>query len=91
VPTIEAGAEVWESLSVHERNELLRSLLAAVAVRAVGPGKRVAVPDRVRVFRYGADLRLPAGRNGSANGIVPLWADANAVDVLFVPSVEDAL
>lgn len=91
LPAIEGGVDIWPSLNVHERNELLRSLLAAVVVRPVGPGPRVAVADRVRVFRFGADVRLPAGRTGKAAGLVPLpWPDVDGVDVLGIPGVEDA-
>lgn len=83
---IEGGTEVWQTLNPSERNELLRSLLAAVAVRAVGGGATVEVGDRVRVFRFGADITLPRGRTGSASGIVPLpWPDVDGVDVLGIP------
>lgn len=90
LPAIEGGADIWPDLASAERNELLRSLLAAVAVRPVGAGAKVPVADRVRVFRYGADLRLPHGRIGIAAGIVPIpWRDIDGVDVLGVPSVEN--
>jgi DNA invertase Pin-like site-specific DNA recombinase len=91
LPAMEGGTEVWQTLNPSERNELLRSLLAAVAVRSVGAGARVEVGDRIRVFRFGADVQLPRGRTGSASGIVPLpWPDIDGVDVLGVASVEDA-
>jgi DNA invertase Pin-like site-specific DNA recombinase len=92
LPVIEGGAEVWETLNSSERNELLRGLLAAVAVRAVGAGARVEVADRVRIFRFGANIKLPRGRTGSASGIVPLpWPDIDGVDVIGVPSAENPL
>lgn len=91
LPAIEGGAEIWPGLSPSEKNELLRSLLAAVGVRPVGAGARVSVPGRVRVWRYGAEVRLPGGRTGAAAGIVPLpWPDVDGVDVLGIPGVEDA-
>jgi site-specific DNA recombinase len=91
LPALQGGAEIWADLNHDERNALLRSLFAAVAVRPVGSGARVAVADRVRVFRYGAELSLPRGRTGSASGIVPLWDDADGVNVIGVSSAEDAL
>lgn len=91
LPAIEAGSEIWPDLNPSEQNELLRSLLAAVGVRPVGPGKKVAVEDRVRVWRYGADLARPGGRTGTAGGLVPLpWPDIDGVDVLGVSPIEDA-
>lgn len=90
LPAMEGGVDVWCDLNPHERNELLRSLLAAVAVRPVGSGARVPVADRVRVFRYGADVRLPSGRTGKAAGIVPIqWPDIDGIDVLGIPGIED--
>jgi site-specific DNA recombinase len=92
LPPVEGGAETWAGLNAHSRNDLLRHLLAAVVVRPVGSGARVAVADRVRVFRYGAELVLPNRRDGIAAGIVPMpWPDADGIDVLGVPIVEDAL
>jgi hypothetical protein len=92
LPAIEGGAEVWPTLNPHQRNELLRGLLAAVAVRPVGAGARVAVADRVRVFAFGASVRLPGGRTGGAAGIVPLpWPDVDGVDVLGISGGEDPL
>lgn len=92
LPAIEGGAEVWPTLNPHQRNELLRGLLSAVAVRAVGAGARVPVADRVRIFAFGADVRLPGGRSGSSAGIVPLpWPDPDGVDVLGIPASEDSL
>lgn len=92
LPAMEGGAEIWETLNPSERNELLRSLLAAVAVRAVGPGARVDVADRTRVFRFGADLKLPAGRSAAGSGIIPLpWPDLDAEDVLGITGTKDPL
>jgi DNA invertase Pin-like site-specific DNA recombinase len=92
LPAIEGGAEIWESLNPTERNELLRSLLAAVAVRSVGAGVRVDVADRTRVFRFGAEVMLTAGRTGTANGLVPLpWPDLDSEDVLRIAGPEDSL
>jgi DNA invertase Pin-like site-specific DNA recombinase len=85
LPALQGGAGIWADLNHDERNSLLRHLLAAVVVRPVGSGARVAVADRVRCFRYGAHLTLPSGPNGSASGIVPIpWPDADHVDVIGV-------
>jgi site-specific DNA recombinase len=92
LPAIEGGAEVWPTLNQHQRNELLRGLLSAVAVRPVGAGARVPVADRVRIFAFGADVRLPGGRTGAPSGIVPLsWPDIDGVEVLGISSGKDAL
>lgn len=92
LPAIQGGAEIWSELSHQERNDLLRSLLAAVAVRPVGSGARVPVADRTRVFRYGAAIELPRGASGEASGIVPLpWPDVDGVDVIGIAAIEDAL
>jgi DNA invertase Pin-like site-specific DNA recombinase len=93
VPSVASGADVWADLNGHERNQLLRSLLAAVVVaRAGGRGARVPLEDRVRVLAHGADLRLPERRGGAAAGIVPLaLPDFDDASVLRAPSGEDAL
>ena len=90
-PTLRSGADAWQDLSVHERNTLLRSLLAAVFVRPVGKGRRVPVEDRVRVVVYGTELPLPVDRGHEASGIVPIFPDPDDVGVLSVPPAEDAL
>jgi DNA invertase Pin-like site-specific DNA recombinase len=90
-PALESGADAWNDLNAHERNTLLRSLLAAVIVRPVGKGRRVPVEDRVRVVVYGTELPLPANRGHLASGIVPIFPDADDVGVLSVPPTEDAL
>jgi hypothetical protein len=90
-PALESGADAWQALNVHERNMLLRSLLAAVIVRPAGKGRRVPVEDRVRVVVYGTELPLLANRGHLASGIVPIFPDADDVGVLGVPPTEDAL
>jgi DNA invertase Pin-like site-specific DNA recombinase len=73
IPMVGTGAEVWGSLDAQERNTVLRGLLAAVVVRrAGGRGARVALADRVRVFKFGADIDLPPRGGGKAGGIVPI-------------------
>lgn len=91
LPTIGSGADVWGDLEAHERNTLLRGLLAAVVVRPVGRGRRVPIADRARVLARGADLALPNGNNGHRGvGIVPIdFPDADAVGVLRVAAGED--
>jgi site-specific DNA recombinase len=92
MPVIESGAEIWRDLNPAERNELLRSLLSAVGIRSVGPGVKVPISERVRIWSFGADLRLPGGRNGTASGIVPLpWPDVDGVDVLGISGGKDSL
>jgi DNA invertase Pin-like site-specific DNA recombinase len=85
------GADVWESLTGHERNQLLRSLLSAVLVRASGRGKRVPLIDRVRVLRHGAEVRLAERRGGRENGagIVSVWVDVDHPDALRLAASED--
>jgi DNA invertase Pin-like site-specific DNA recombinase len=80
------GADVWDDLGATQRNALLRTLLSAVVVRKVGRGKRVAVRDRVRVLRFGADVELSVGHRGdAAGGIVPIpFLHADHPDVLRV-------
>lgn len=89
VPDFSTGADVWEDLDGHERNQLLRGLLAAVVVAPAGRGRRVPIEDRTRVLRHGADVRLPERRGGTAAGIVPLpLDDLDGPDVLRVASGE---
>lgn len=90
-PSLGSGADAWQDLDPHERNTLLRSLLAAVIVRPAGKGRRVPVEDRVRVVAYGTDLRLPPNRGHLASGIVPIFPDTDDVGVLSIPPAEDAL
>ena len=91
-PVISSAAGAWERMSPHERNALLRGLLAAVIVRPVGRGRRVPVDERVRVLRRGAQLGLPEVAASTGWGPQPLpWPDADSVDVLGIPAGEDAL
>jgi|GEM_PF-3453598 len=90
-PTLGSGADAWHDLNAHERNTLLRSLLAAVFVRPAGKGRRVPVDDRVRVVVFGTELPLPANRGHLASGIVPVFPDADDVGVLSISPTEDAL
>lgn len=90
-PARGSGADAWQDLNMHERNTLLRGLLAAVIVRPAGKGRRVPVEDRTRVVAYGTALVLPANRGHLASGIVPIFPDADDVGVLSVPPAEDAL
>jgi site-specific DNA recombinase len=91
-PAVGSGADVWEELNAHERNTLLRGLLAAVVVRPVGRGRRVPVEDRVRVLAYGTDLGLPSQRGHLGSGIVPIaFPDPDEVGVLTRPPGEDSL
>ena len=73
VPDMGTGADAWEVLDSHERNQLLRSLLSVVVVaRAGGRGSRTPLEDRVRVLAFGADVLLPERSGGEASGIVPI-------------------
>jgi site-specific DNA recombinase len=92
VPTVGDGAAVWEDLSAHDRNQLLRALLAAVVVRPAGRGRKVPMADRARVLALGADLGLPQRDGHNATGIVPMpFEDLDGEAVLGVPASEDAL
>jgi site-specific DNA recombinase len=91
-PNGATGAEVWKALDGHERNRLLRSLLAAVVVRRAGRGKRVPLADRVRVISHGTPLELPARRGGEAAGMVPIpFADLDDEGLLGMLAGEDRL
>lgn len=91
LPAVKSGDEVWDDLSVHERNTVLRGLLTCVVVRPVGRGQTVPVGERARVLRYGADITLPTSSGTHAAGIVPVWVDADSDDVLGVATGEDTL
>ena len=93
IPGVRSGAEVWATLGGHERNLLLRGLLAAVVVRrAGGRGARVPLEGRVRVLAHGAEIVLPTGRGGQAAGLVRLeFPDLDHPDVLRPPSSEKSL
>jgi len=92
VPVTGTGADAWERLNGHERNALLRALLAAVVVRPVGRGKRTPLEDRVRLLAHGAAVTLARGRGGRAAGIVPIpLPDLDSPDVLRLPAGEDRL
>lgn len=87
VPVFESGADAWEALDDHGRNQLLRALLEVVVVRdAGGRGRRVPVGDRVRVIARGAALDLVERRAGRAAGIRPLpFPDLGDEHVLGIP------
>lgn len=89
LPQIRGGIETWSQLNAHERNRLLRHLLAAVIVRPAGRGRRPPVSSRVRVIAAGIDLGLPSSAPERGNGIVPIWFDSDADGVLGVSSGED--
>lgn len=91
LPQIQGGREVYLSLGQHERNQFLRSLLACVIVRRAGRGRTVAVAERCRVLRYGADIVLPGSTGEVAGGIVPLWENGDGEDLPGVLAGEDAL
>lgn len=92
LPNLGETHDVWEQLSVHERNQLLRALLEVVVVRKAGRGGRPKVQDRVRVIRHGAGLVQPYGGGGVARGIEPVvWVEADDERVAGVFVGEDAL
>ena len=87
-----SGAVVWEALDAHERNTLLRGLLAAVVVkRAGGRGARVPLADRVRVLAFGAKIKVPERHGSGPADFVPIpLPDIDAPGVLRPPVGEDA-
>jgi DNA invertase Pin-like site-specific DNA recombinase len=92
IPDYTTGADAWHTLDERERNQLLRGLLAAVVVAPAGRGSRTPLSDRVRVLRFGADVKLPQRRGREAYGLVPIaLPDVDNPDVLRVPAGEDAL
>jgi DNA invertase Pin-like site-specific DNA recombinase len=86
------GADVWGTLDAHERNALLRGLLAAVVVRrAGGRGARVPLEDRVRVLAFGTELAVPVRCGNEPAAVVPIpLPDLDADGVLRAPLGEDA-
>ena len=88
IPTAKRASEVWVELDAHERNALLRGLLAAVVVRAAGRGRKVPVAERAIVLRYGTALALPTRAVG---GLFPIPFDPHGPDVLRVPAAKDGL
>jgi DNA invertase Pin-like site-specific DNA recombinase len=92
LPVGVTGAEVWETLNGHERNTLLRGLLAAVVVkRAGGRGSRVALGDRVRVLAHGSELAFPGPCGNDRAPVVPIaLPNLDSVGVLSLPLVQDA-
>lgn len=92
LPAIKGGEGIWEQLNTSERSDLLRGLFAAVVVTPVGKGRNVPVVDRVRVFKFGADVPLPRRSSGTASGIVELpWPDLDDPRLVSVSGIEDAL
>jgi DNA invertase Pin-like site-specific DNA recombinase len=92
LPMEGTAADVWESLAAHERNTLLRGLLAAVVVRrAGGRGARVPLAERARVLAFGTALAVPVARGNEPAEIlrIPL-PDLDAPGVLRLPGGEDA-
>lgn len=92
-PGFNSGAEVWDQLNDHGRNQLLRALLEVVIVRrAGGRGARVPVTERVRVVAHGAGVELVERRAGRAAGIRPLlFPDLSDEHVLRIPVGEEPL
>lgn len=93
MPAVGTGADAWATLDGHERNVLLRALLAAVVVRrAGGRGHIVPIESRVRVLAHGATVTLPERRGGEASGIVPIaLPDLDEPGVLRSPPGENGL
>jgi site-specific DNA recombinase len=90
LPAAATGADFWADLDAHERNALLRSLLAAVVVRPVGRGHVVPIAERARILAYGTSVPLPKRRGGEAGGIVPIpFPDADNPGVLGMSAIEN--
>jgi DNA invertase Pin-like site-specific DNA recombinase len=89
VPEELRASELWPDLNAHERNDLLRGLLAAVVVQPVGRGQKIPVADRAAVLRHGAAVPLPGRGGGNGAGIVPITIDPDSPDVLGVPAGQD--
>ena len=57
--------EIWETLTVGQRNRLLCGLIETVLVEASGRGKLVPVEQRARVVRFGAGIVEPRTARGA--------------------------
>jgi len=93
MPLMGTGAEVWESLDAHERNTLLRGLIAHVVVkRSGGRGSRTPLADRVRVLAFGADVAGPERHGSDPADVLPIpLPDLDADGVLGAVALgEDA-
>jgi DNA invertase Pin-like site-specific DNA recombinase len=82
------GTDVWEALSVGERNTVLRGLLEGVVVWPAGRGGNPAVADRVCVIAAGAGVLARYEGGGRARGVVPVArGDIDDELVLGVPGL----
>lgn len=91
IPATMAAVEVWGDLDAHERNTVLRGLVAAVVVRRASRGGRpLPVSERAVVIRAGTPLEVADRRSEVGAGIVPIPFDPYGPGVLRVPVGEDA-
>lgn len=92
LPRIANGAEVWNDLNPNDRNELLRGVLACVAVRPAGRGRTLPVGERTLVLRYGARVDLPRRSAERPYGIVAIHREnLDRDDLLGVTSSKNPL
>lgn len=87
---LDAG-DVLENGTVHERNQLLRGLVAVVVVRPAGRGgQALDISERVQVIRAGSDYTVPVKGGGVAMGMHELAVlDSSDPRLLGVPLPSD--
>lgn len=84
----ETGSDVWPTLTVSQRNQVLRGLLACIVVeRSGGRGIVRPLPARVRVLAHGAPVRLAGKGSGKGVGIHPISLADLDVDYVLGMSV----
>lgn len=67
--------ERWPTLTVEQRNHLLRHLIEAVLVRKAGRGVLLPPAQRVRIVAHGVGLVRPYKGGGGPMPIQPIWID----------------
>lgn len=91
LPEVQIGDEIWESLNVSERSDLLRGLFAAVVISPV-ERRNLPVAERVRIFKFGADLGIPPGRKRDGTGNIAMpWPDLDDPRLVSIAGIEDSL
>lgn len=67
--------ERWPTLTVKQRNHLLRHLIEAIIVRKAGRGVLIPPAQRVRIIAHGAGIITPYRGGGRPMPIQSVWVD----------------